>query len=321
MPLTQLFNVPTWLPSQRFCRQSTAIIDQPALLQPRSRKLQSNPSAASVSTSMDTASTDTASNTASLDEVSWVEPPALVGSSLRILNWNIAKNNHDLAWYRDFTTLLRTHRPHLVFLQEVRLCAQRRHLPALTELAWSFAPNFLDTYHQTYSGVLTAGVVQCTRRQSILTDHHEPIAKTPKVALCTEYAIAPSGDQPTHSRPDRLLTVNAHLINFVELKKFQAQLDTLEQRMADHDGLIVFSGDFNTWSRSRWHCLQRMTQRLGLTQAVFPSWDTGQIKRFLLSPPLDYVFYRGFHQTTTTAKVIGSITSSDHKPLLLELTC
>ncbi|OUC11797.1 MAG: hypothetical protein B0A82_26080 [Alkalinema sp. CACIAM 70d] len=251
----------------------------------------------------------------------WEESLALTGSSLRILNWNIAKNNHDLAWYRDFTTLLRTYQPHLVFLQEVRLCAQRRHFPALTELAWSFAPNFLDAYHNAYSGVLTAAPVPSAQRQAILTTHHEPIAKTPKVALCTEYAIAPSGDQPTHSHPDRLLTVNAHLINFVELKKFQAQLDTLEQRMADHDGPIVFSGDFNTWSRSRWHCLQQMTQRLGLTQAVFPLLDALQIKRFFLSPPLDYVFYRGFRQTASMAKVIGNIHSSDHKPLLLELAC
>ncbi|MGI0493658.1 endonuclease/exonuclease/phosphatase family protein [Alkalinema pantanalense CENA528] len=310
MSLTQLFNLPTWLPSQRFCRQSTAIIDQPTprIFDPEAVG-ESEPSPPAALHQDSTSSTVIG------------ESSAFTGSSLRILNWNIAKNNHDLTWYRDFTRLLRTYQPHLVFLQEVRLCAHRRHLPALTELAWSFAPNFLDTYHNTYSGVLTAAPVRSAQRQSILTTHHEPIVGTPKVALCTEYAIAPSGDHPTAPSPDRLLTVNAHLINFVELKKFQAQLETLEQRMADHDGPIVFSGDFNTWSRSRWHCLQRMTQRLGLTQAVFPMLDTLQIKRFLLSPPLDYVFYRGFRQTTATAQVIGSIHSSDHKPLLLELAC
>lgn len=267
-----------WLPARRFCRQSTTIISSPHPL--------------------DRADQDAA---------------FLDSSTLRILTWNIAKNNHDRRWEQDFDRLLRQYQPQLVFLQEVRLCATTHHLPALTEHCWSFAPNFLDRYHNAFSGVLTAAPVDAHDRQSILTTHHEPIARTPKTVLLTEYPIA--GQRST------LLTVNAHLINFVDLAKFQAQLDSLERRMARHEGAIIFAGDFNTWSRSRARLVQQMTQRLGLEQAIFPALDTLKIKRFLLSPPLDYIFYRGFRQSSGKAKVVGNLTSSDHSPLLVELSC
>ena len=62
-----------------------------------------------------------------------------------------------------------------------------------------------------------------------------------------------------------------------------------------------------------------MTSKLGLTPVAFPAIEALKIKRFLLSPPLDYIFYRGLRQKTASAKVIDNISSSDHNPLLVEL--
>jgi endonuclease/exonuclease/phosphatase (EEP) superfamily protein YafD len=232
--------------------------------------------------------------------------------TIRVLNWNIAKNNHDLTWLGDFAAILKRYRPTLIFLQEVRMCADARHLTELAEMSWSFAPNFMDAHHNIYAGVATAAKASCVTRKAILTQHYEPVSRTPKVSLITEYQLVDSGQT--------LLTVNSHLINFVDLVKFKAQLFQIERAISTHSGPVIFSGDFNTWSRSRFSLLSRMTDRLGLTQAVFSQSDTQNIKRFLFSPPLDHIFYRGLRQNFIHARVLEQFDSSDHKPMIVEFS-
>jgi endonuclease/exonuclease/phosphatase (EEP) superfamily protein YafD len=238
-------------------------------------------------------------------------PPEIsAAAAVRLLTWNVAKNTQKPYWQRDFTNLVQQHQPNLIFLQEAQLCATRQDFPSLGNMGWHFAPNFLDTARHTYSGVLTAANLSCIRSEAILTQHSEPIVNTPKVSLVAEYAL---------DRYQSLLTVNAHLINFVDLGRFQAQLDELAERMQHHRGAMIFAGDFNTWNQSRWEQLVSMTKGLGLNPVSFPWFESLKIKRFLLSPPLDYVFYRGFQHQPLSAKVASKIASSDHKPLLVEL--
>jgi endonuclease/exonuclease/phosphatase (EEP) superfamily protein YafD len=232
------------------------------------------------------------------------------GRSLKILTWNMAKQTENPDWQREFASILDRYQPDLVFLQEVRLCAATRRLPGVMELAWHFAPNFLDRHHNAYSGVLTASDLACDRSHLLLTEHHEPIVRTPKVALFNEFGIPAASP---------LLTVNAHLINFVDLGRFRAQLQQLEARMMSHDGPIVLAGDFNTWHRWRWQALIQMTDRVGLQPIQFAQGEVKKIKRFLQSPPLDYIFYRGFQGQIGNAKVVSKIKSSDHYPLFAEL--
>ncbi|MGD1917395.1 MAG: hypothetical protein ACFCAD_00045 [Pleurocapsa sp.] len=82
---------------------------------------------------------------------------------------------------------------------------------------------------------------------------------------------------------------------------------------------MILAGDFNTWNKSRWQILSQMSARLNLTPVSFTAEDTKKIKNFLFSPPLDYIFHRGFTQKQTTAKLIDNISSSDHNPLFVEL--
>ncbi len=236
----------------------------------------------------------------------------LESTPIRVLNWNIAKNNHDQIWLTDFASILKTYRPDLIFLQEVRMCAKAKHLIELAEMGWSFAPNFMDAHHNIYAGVLTAASASCLAQKSILTQHHEPVSKTPKVSLVAEYQLKESSQT--------LLTVNSHLINFVDLVKFKAQLFQIERAISMHSGPVIFSGDFNTWSRSRFSLLSKMANRLNLTQAKFPLSDAQNIKRFLLSPPLDHIFYRGVRQNFFHTKVLNQVNSSDHKPMIVEFS-
>jgi endonuclease/exonuclease/phosphatase (EEP) superfamily protein YafD len=82
---------------------------------------------------------------------------------------------------------------------------------------------------------------------------------------------------------------------------------------------VIFAGDFNTWHQSRWELLAQMTDRLGLQPVTFAANEQQKIKRFLNSPPLDYIFSRGFRSRPLSAKVVKGTRSSDHKPLIVEL--
>jgi endonuclease/exonuclease/phosphatase (EEP) superfamily protein YafD len=235
----------------------------------------------------------------------------LDGRSIKVLNWNIAKNNHQPQWIQDFYKILQQFQPDLIFLQEVRLGLEAEHAVDVADMSWSFAPNFMDAHHQAYAGVLTAAKTNPITSKALTTVHYEPIIQTPKVSLITEY--------PLLHQTTTLLTVNSHLINFVELNKFRRQLHQLEETIAQHQGPMIFSGDFNTWSQNRFSLLDQVTSRLGLTSVTFPPHHHRNLKRFLLSPPLDYIFYRGFRQQPISARVLN-VDSSDHKPLLAEFS-
>ena len=239
-------------------------------------------------------------------------PKVLNRDSIKILSWNVAKNNHNYDWSNDFLAIIEQHQPDKIFLQEVRLCAIKQQIPELASMGWSFAPNLIDTLDNTYSGVLTATKSDRLNSKAKITQHQEPVTGTPKVSLFVEYSLG--------NNLGNLLAVNTHLINFVETSKFQAQLREIEEIIYQHQGEVIFSGDFNTWNRSRWLLLLQMARRLNLTPVSFPLTEALKIKRFLLSPPLDYIFYRGFKQKTASAKVIDTISSSDHNPLLVELS-
>jgi endonuclease/exonuclease/phosphatase (EEP) superfamily protein YafD len=236
----------------------------------------------------------------------------LNSTSIKVLSWNIAKKNHDKIWIKDFLAILEQYKPELIFLQEVRLKMDAESAAELREMSWNFAPNFIDAHHQTYSGILTAAKISPLTSRAILTKHHEPIVKTPKVSLISEY--------PLSNKRETLLVINSHFINFVDLKKFKIQLHELEFVLSTHHGPVIFSGDFNTWSRKRAALLEEAVTRLGLAPVVFAPHYSKKIKRFLLSPPLDYIFYRGLSEKKASAKVLDYVFSSDHKPLLAEFS-
>ncbi|MEH1882631.1 endonuclease/exonuclease/phosphatase family protein [Nostoc sp.] len=232
--------------------------------------------------------------------------------SIKVLSWNIAKQNYNKSWLKDFSTIIETYQPNLIFLQEFSLKVEADKLERWLNMNWSFAPNFVDIHHQTYSGILTATTISPLTKKVITTKHYEPIVRTPKISLVTEYLLS---DQST-----TLLTINSHLINFVDLNKFKIQLNELELALSTHRGPLIFSGDFNTWSQKRAVLLNQVTTQLGLTPVIFAPHEKEKIKRFLLSPPLDRIFYRNLSVKKASAKVLDKICSSDHKPLLAEFT-
>ncbi|MEH2393129.1 MAG: endonuclease/exonuclease/phosphatase family protein [Nostoc sp.] len=233
-------------------------------------------------------------------------------NSIKVLSWNIAKQNYNKNWLKDFSSIIETYQPNVIFLQEFSLKLEADKLETWVKMNWNFAPNFVDIHHQTYSGIFTAATISPVTKKVIATKHYEPIVKTPKISLVTEYLLS---DKST-----TLLTINSHLINFVDLNKFKIQLNELELALSTHRGPLIFSGDFNTWSQKRAVILNQVTTQLGLTPVIFAPHEKEKIKRFLLSPPLDHIFYRNLSVKKASAKVLDQICSSDHKPLLAEFT-
>lgn len=229
-------------------------------------------------------------------------------TSIKVLNWNVAKNNHHKTWQYDFIQIVNAFQPDLIFLQEVQFGLAAEHAIELVDMSWNFAPNFMDAHHQAYAGVLTAAKTQSIASQAIITTDYEPVLQTPKVSLVTEYQLP----------HQTLLAINSHLINFVNLDKFRVQLHELENTIAHHQGAILFAGDFNTWNQARAELLHQVADRLGLAPVWFPPHEQRKIKRFLFSPALDYIFYRGLNEKQGQAQVLDHISSSDHNPLLAE---
>lgn len=242
-------------------------------------------------------------------------------TSLKVLSWNVARSNYSKTWARDWTAVVEQHQPDLIFMQEVRLSTQKQEIPQLAEMGWQFAPNFINTFDRSYSGILIAARVNCLHSRALLTQHREPVVNTPKVSLFVKYSLSQSSTKSSTKpgKPASLLAVNIHAINFVDLSKFMTQLQAIELIILQHQGAVVFAGDFNTWNHARWQALLQTTGRLNLMAVTFPPADQKNLKRFLNSPPLDYIFYRGFSQKPSSARVIDTLTSSDHNPLLVEL--
>jgi endonuclease/exonuclease/phosphatase (EEP) superfamily protein YafD len=230
--------------------------------------------------------------------------------SLKILNWNIAKNNYQVDWLKDLAEIMKGCQPDFLFFQEVRLELTRHRPFILDGMGWHFVPNFLDKLSQHHFGILTASKVQYLKQTAIHTQHGEPIVNIPKATLITEYSLAWSNQT--------LVTVNIHGINFVSTRKFQSQLARLEAKLSHHQGPLLLSGDFNTWSPSRINCLKAMAIRLNLTTVQFSLDSRRQIKRFLFSDPLDHILYRGLKERPGSADVLTKFESSDHKPMVVE---
>jgi len=228
-----------------------------------------------------------------------------------VLTWNIEKKGNDKKWINDFLFISRELKPDIILLQEARLNTGLKYVLEVEKMGWTFSPNIIETKRNTYSGVLTASKVNPLAEKPQISNYVEPFARTPKATLIIKYLLSPSQES--------LLVVNIHGINFVNLEKFKEQLTEINDSISDHDGPIIFSGDFNTRSLERLNYLSgELKEKLDLEPVRFTQENNKEIKRFFFSPPLDHVFYRGLKVKEGSPDVLGDISSSDHKPLFVE---
>jgi len=220
----------------------------------------------------------------------------LVGSTVRLLNWNI-KKGLVAEWQRDLDRFSGDR--DLITIQEAVLDTDMldrfdgaRH--------WSFAKGYVR-------GSSTTGVATIAPSRP-LTECHlvviEPWLGTPKAINVTEYAMEDSNGT--------LVVVNVHAINFtLGVERYREQIRLMTQVLDAHAGPVIVSGDLNTWSERRIGIVDDFAAQAGLTGLSFESDD----RTTVFGHQLDHVFFRGVELVAAEAR---TVTTSDHNPILAE---
>lgn len=221
-------------------------------------------------------------------------PEAALGPRFTLLSWNTHKQRE-----RGFEAELRRLAAgvELIALQEV-VDPPGPWLALDGGRDWSLVVAFELGRDRVATGVATASTVEPVAEQGLHTPGTEPLTRTPKSMLVSEFALAGGGQ--------RLVLVNLHGINFRPARALAAQLGELDARLDDHHGPLLVVGDFNTWSRARREVVAAFVARHRLASAFAP----GQ------GPRLDAVYLRGLE--LIEAEIVDA-RSSDHDALRVSL--
>jgi endonuclease/exonuclease/phosphatase (EEP) superfamily protein YafD len=235
---------------------------------------------------------------ASIDRSVAAASEALDGRAIRVVNWNIHKQD-DPGWQDDLARFVAA--ADVVLLQEAVVDADLRRIVEDTGFGWVMASSFLYGGHDI--GVLTASRVpplaSCTQRVG------EPLIVVPKSAVVSWFRI--------DGVAEPLAVVNVHAINFsLTLGAYEAQLAALADALARHRGPIVFAGDLNTWTDERREALAATAKKLGLVEAA-PAEDR---RSLFMGRQLDHMLVRGLDVVELLAIPVKS---SDHNPLVATL--
>lgn len=220
-----------------------------------------------------------------------------IDSSFRICVWNVhkclsKKLKADIEkLFQDFDIIL---------MQEAVFSEKWNQIwKNIQDFKWDFFRSF-SLNKNTETGVLTGSKY----RQKILTIlptvDREPILRTPKATGISLIDIV--------GKSEKLLVVNTHAMNFNFGAPFLRQIQNVYETIQNHEGPMIWAGDFNTWSKNRFRELEKITQKLGL-EWLIPEND----KRFL---KLDHILYRGI--TPKYSEIRHDIKTSDHYPIFAE---
>jgi endonuclease/exonuclease/phosphatase (EEP) superfamily protein YafD len=211
-----------------------------------------------------------------------------------MLSWNIQKENR-AGWESDFVRLAQN--TDILIIQEAFLTEDLRRLLNRGQYYWHLVTAF--EYQSVKVGVLTATTIEpdfvCPLRAA------EPLIRLPKTILITRY--------PLSNTPRSLMVANIHMINFApDPSVFYDQARQMSKILVDHQGPMILSGDFNTWSKERFAIIADMAGRLKLEPVDFKT----DLARKVFGHTVDHVYYRGL---TLEEALVVEVTSSDHNPM------
>ncbi len=216
---------------------------------------------------------------------------------IRLLNWNTQKQAH--VEMQDALSLL-GRQADLILLQEALV--DHSHIANIdAQLYWVFAPGYIRSSVST--GIMTASRVAPLAYCKF--SNIEPWLGSPKATNITRYGL--SGTDET------LLVINVHLINFtLGISAMQTQLEQALDFVALHDGPVIISGDFNTWSKEREIVVASMLGKHGLQPVQFINDQRTRI----FGRPVDHFYVRGIQTAVATSYPTEN---SDHNPISVVL--
>lgn len=214
-----------------------------------------------------------------------------------LLNWNVLKGSRT-NWLSDFRRFSLD--SDIVALQEAQLHEEFHAGLKHSEMHWDLTTAF--HYGDDETGVLTGSSVKpgalCSFRST------EPLIRIPKTTLITEYQI--------QGADKKLMLANIHMINFsLSTSEYNNQINKLYDILQHHDGPLIVSGDFNTWSDERMRIISRNMAELGLAAVEFN--DDHRLTVF--GNPVDHVYFRGLETVHANTEVVDS---SDHNPMMIK---
>jgi endonuclease/exonuclease/phosphatase (EEP) superfamily protein YafD len=219
---------------------------------------------------------------------------ALDSDGFTLVSWNVFKGKKE-GWPEDFKTFIQA--SDILTLQEAYLTNHLREMLHREDFDWDMTQAF--EYKKTATGVLTAA--RTAPSFTFGLKDKEPIIRLPKSILISKYSL--SGTQK------ELMVANVHGINFsMGQKSFKGQLDRMEAILAEHEGPIIVSGDFNTWSADRISHVTAMAQRIDLAAVRFEKNHRSR----LFGYDIDHIYYRGLRVTNARTPIVST---SDHNPL------
>ncbi len=221
---------------------------------------------------------------------------ALDPDEFSLLNWNILKGSRQ-DWRDDFQRLASV--SDIVAIQEAHLHEEFHAELEENDLHWDLTNAFYLGGAET--GVLIASNVKpgvpCTLHAN------EPLIMTPKTALVTEYQI--------QGRDSTLLVANIHMINFsFSTHEYRQQISRLMEVVQHHNGPMIVTGDFNTWSKKRMAIVDNVASQLELSAV---SYDNDH-RLTVFGNPVDHVYFRGLEMLHAKTE---SVDSSDHNPMMV----
>ncbi|MGH1468592.1 MAG: endonuclease/exonuclease/phosphatase family protein [Bdellovibrionales bacterium] len=150
------------------------------------------------------------------------------------------------------------------------------------------------------TGLETRTVWQKKSSRVLFSPTNEPVSDTPKISVVELYDIEGCED---------LMVVNTHGINFRGFSHFRKQMKAVFENVRDHQGPMIWAGDFNTRNTSRKKYLISIAKDLSLKEIKFEGRTN---KGFAL----DRAFSRGL-EVLKAEEIQAGI--SDHEPLYIEL--
>lgn len=240
------------------------------------------------------------------DESIWTfgtpDQDAFSSEHIRVAIWNMCKGAGGILFEHDFRSLL--YRSDLLLAQEALL--SRRSIR-------TFGERGFETVHAASykrrdglrDGVMTISRVKsCELSKRVICKYPEPIFKTPKVALIKIF--------PIRHCHHRLMVVNVHATLIRLVAAAVEEMEHLLTHIKDHQGPIIFAGDFNTFTAGYLRGVSKVLSRMGLEYVPIPfdPRPKGQA--------LDQVFCRGL--SIKHVVIDTSVRNSDHFPIMMHVS-
>lgn len=227
--------------------------------------------------------------------------------SIKAFVWNIKKAEKP-NWKKEFEFYANGR--DLILLQE----AYKNNLFKNTTMSflnyrWDMAISIIYLMdNQTPTGTLIGSRINPTEVFIKHSPDGESVVNTPKSMTFAKY--------PIKDHAEELLVISIHGINITDHASFTRHMDQAAQYLEQHQGPILFAGDFNTRTKARTQYVLNMMKKFGLKEIHFK--DGHRRMKFKFTPNyLDYGFIRGLK--VKNAHVDGDSIGSDHKPMLMEL--